>query len=83
MSKKLIAALLYASFILLAGCAGQNVQPNASPATPTPSKPNKVKAEVTTEPHWYEVSPGVSLQVKVEKGEDSSNSTPDSPRYKY
>jgi len=83
MSKNLIAAFLSASFILLAGCAGKNAQPNASPASPTPAKPDKVKAEVTTEPHWYEVPPGVSLQVKVEKGTDSSNSTPDFPRYKY
>ncbi len=83
MSKKLIAAFLSASFIWLAGCADKNAQPNASPASPTPSKPDKAKAEVTTEPHWDQVSPGVSLQVKVEKGVDSSNSTPDSPRYKY
>lgn len=83
MSKKLIAVFLYTSFVLLVGCAGKNAQPNASPASPTPSKSNKVKAEVTTEPHWDQVSPGISLQVKVEKGVDSSNSTPDSPRYKY
>jgi hypothetical protein len=88
MTKKTIAALLSVSLVLLAGCSGKNAQSNnsansSSPGAPAAAKPNIARAEVTTEPLWNQVSPEISLQTMVKKGIDSSNSTPDSPRYMY
>lgn len=88
MMKELIAALLSVSIVLFAGCSGKNAQSNNSasispPGSPAAVKPDIRRAEVTTEPLWNQVSPEISLQTMVKKEIDSSNSTPDSPRYMY
>ncbi|MEW6208076.1 MAG: hypothetical protein AB1631_06900 [Acidobacteriota bacterium] len=84
MLKKAILFLLAMSFSAMIGCGHKD---ESHPQTTTESKnaqPNeRAKAEVTTEPHWDQVASNISLQAKVTKEIDSSNSKPDEPEYMY
>ncbi len=103
MLKKIMAALLAASIVLLAGCKKDSQSTNSSnsssgaitsaqasdrparsdePETVSP-RSEAMKVEVSKEPHWDQVTPDLSLQIKVGRQPDSSNSSQSSPRDMY